>query len=355
VEIKHITRLAWEDLPGVESPFFARDLIERDCAAAASFGFFRINGLDDALRDYARWHSPHGLNTESRDSLNWLLDRVESGEYVLIHDAHGATAMGSVLHWSTDSDGGGEGYWSAAPGLPMLMRLEIDECLKKARRSDAPKCSGPERQWWGGLLDGRNRGGGGKGDAVAELDEFVPSSLLASGQSGGVRGVGSDAIKTADETSGTIGAAKGGTQFAATEPVAVSGSRAIDLGASYETGVRGLYGSTSRQPYTAVVNGQVVNGVADGVTRVGGQLTAVEAKFVESWGASLRNPASPIGNTPWAIAEQQAMMDQAVKYSANFRVGVVYHTNSVKFAAHYSQVFKDAGITNFKFVITPVK
>ena len=62
-----------------------------------------------------------------------------------------------------------------------------------------------------------------------------------------------------------------------------------------------------------------------------------------------------IGNKPWAIAEQQAMVNQAAKYSSYFPGGAIYHTNSAEFAAHYSQVSKDAGITNFKFVITPVK
>jgi filamentous hemagglutinin len=113
--------------------------------------------------------------------------------------------------------------------------------------------------------------------------------------------------------------------------------------------------NTSPYKYQTVVNGQVVNGVADGVTSIGGKTTAVEAKFVGNWSESIRNPASPIGNQPWAVAEQQAMVNQAAKYSANFEGGVIYHTNSAEFAAHYSQVFKDAGITNFQFVITPVK
>jgi filamentous hemagglutinin len=144
-------------------------------------------------------------------------------------------------------------------------------------------------------------------------------------------------------------------QFATTESLAVSGSRAIDLGASYETGVRGLYGNAEKITYQTVVNGQTVTGIADGVVSVGGKTTAIEAKFVEDWGASIRNPSSPIGNQPWAAAEQQAMVNQAAKYSSGFEGGVIYHTNSAELATYYSQVFKDAGITNFKFVITPVK
>jgi hypothetical protein len=147
-------------------------------------------------------------------------------------------------------------------------------------------------------------------------------------------------------------AAQGGMGFATTESVTVSGSRAIDLGKSYEAGVQGMYNGTPYK-YSTLVNGQEVNGIADTVTSVAGKQTAVEAKFVEDWATSLRNPASPVGNTPWAISEQQAMVNQATKYSSYFDGGVIYHTNSTELAAYYSQVFKDAGITNFKFVITP--
>lgn len=47
------------------------------------------------------------------------------------------------------------------------------------------------------------------------------------------------------------------------------------------------------------------------------------------------------------------MVDQAKKYSSGFEGGVIYHTNSPELAGHYSKVFADAGVTNFKFVITP--
>jgi filamentous hemagglutinin len=149
-------------------------------------------------------------------------------------------------------------------------------------------------------------------------------------------------------------AAKGGAQFTKTESIAISGSKATEIAKSYEAGVQGLY-KTAPQPYTTTVNGQTVSGIADGVITAGGQTTAIEAKFVGNWSESIRNPASPIGNTPWAIAEQQAMVNQAAKYTSYFEGGVIYHTNSAELATYYSQVFKDAGITNFKFVITPVK
>lgn len=188
MEIKHITRLTWDDLPSMEIPFFARSAIERDYAAGTS-GFYRITGLGEALRDYARWYSPYGSQTDSRDALKWLLDRVDNGEYVLVRtDSSWTAPMDSVLRWSTEDNRKGhpvprpgdkaigdlEGCWMADPGLPTLMYLGINECLEKARRSDKLECRAPEPQWWGGLLDGR-RWRGGKADAP-EVDEPKLSS-----------------------------------------------------------------------------------------------------------------------------------------------------------------------------------
>ncbi|MCL1826067.1 MAG: hypothetical protein FWG26_09065 [Betaproteobacteria bacterium] len=170
VEIKHISRLTWNDLPGIEIPFFARDTIGRDCSVNAPFGFFRIFGLGEALRDYARWYSPYGSQTELHDAIDWLLDQVERGEYVLIHkNSNWIAPMDSALRWSTEDNPNGyhvtrpgakaidypEGRWTAASGLPMFMRLQIEECLGKARRSDTPTNREPEREWWGGLLEGK--------------------------------------------------------------------------------------------------------------------------------------------------------------------------------------------------------
>ncbi|MCX2803319.1 RHS domain-containing protein, partial [Microbulbifer thermotolerans] len=144
--------------------------------------------------------------------------------------------------------------------------------------------------------------------------------------------------------------------FSTTDAVPVSGSRAIDLGQSYEVGVRGLYGDApfSQRQYEALVDGKWVSGVADNVVTIDDKSTAIEAKFVDDWAKSLRNPGSQNGSKPWALAEQQKMLHQARKYSAAFD-NVVYHTNSVDLATYYSKVFTDSGINNFKFVITPAK
>lgn len=72
---------------------------------------------------------------------------------------------------------------------------------------------------------------------------------------------------------------------------------------------------------------------------------------VDNWAASLRNPASSIGNKPFAVPEQAKMLAQAKKYSAAFQE-VIYRSNSPELVAHYTKVFKDAGIKNFRFILT---
>ncbi|WP_275760976.1 hemagglutinin [Ralstonia pseudosolanacearum] len=146
-------------------------------------------------------------------------------------------------------------------------------------------------------------------------------------------------------------------QFSTTDSVSVNGSRAVDKAQTYESAVQKMYNNAPHadREYTAIVNGQRVNGVADDVTTINGKVTAVEAKYVDDWSTSLRNPNSKYGKAPWAVAEQENMVAQAKKYSAGFEGGVVYHTNSPDLATYYSKVFSDAGIKSFKFVITPVK
>lgn len=52
----------------------------------------------------------------------------------------------------------------------------------------------------------------------------------------------------------------------------MSGSRAIDKVQSYEGGVRGMYGGNSafeERPFRTVVDGEIVNGVADDIAVIG--------------------------------------------------------------------------------------
>lgn len=140
-----------------------------------------------------------------------------------------------------------------------------------------------------------------------------------------------------------------------TESVTVSGGRAIDRGGSYEESIRGLYGNTTQtqRRYTTIVDGKRVNGIADDVAVIDGKKTAIEAKYVDNWSESIRNPSSNNGDRPWAVQEQNKMIEQAKKYSSGFQGGVIYHTNSTDLAQYYSKLFNDNGISNFKFIITP--
>ncbi|RXR08660.1 hemagglutinin repeat-containing protein [Pseudoxanthomonas composti] len=153
------------------------------------------------------------------------------------------------------------------------------------------------------------------------------------------------------------GAKASGQGLETTKPVTISGGRAIDKAQSYESGVRDIYGGVTyaERQFTTVVDGRRVNGVADNVTITDGKRTAVDAKFVEDWGSSIRNPSGSTGTKPWSIIEQAKMVDQAKKYSSGFEGGVIYHTNSQELASQYSKDFTEAGVENFKFVITPVR
>lgn len=142
-----------------------------------------------------------------------------------------------------------------------------------------------------------------------------------------------------------------------TQPVVVSGRRAIDASRAYEEGIRDLYGNQSLKPRKFPViteNGEAIK-IADEVVTIDGLDTAIEAKYVADWSLSLRNPASPMGQQSWAIEEQQKMLDQAKIYSNNFDGGVIYHTNSRDLAKHYTQIFQNIEGMHFKFIITPAK
>ena len=140
------------------------------------------------------------------------------------------------------------------------------------------------------------------------------------------------------------------------QEVSVSGNRAITQARSYEAAVRGQYPETAMKDrvFSTVVNGERVSGVPDTVAEIHSENTAVESKFVANWARSIRNPASSAGQTAWGRKAQESMVAQARKYADNFDGGVVYHTNSRELAAYYYRVFRAAGITKFRFIITLV-
>lgn len=139
-----------------------------------------------------------------------------------------------------------------------------------------------------------------------------------------------------------------------TDEVGVGSGRATAQARPYEANVRAPYPKTTfkARTFTAVVNGERTTGVADAV---GEDDTAADAKYVKNWAKSIRNPDSSIGKKPWATQEQERMVTQARKYGEGYKNGVVYHTNSRELALHYYRAFRDAGLTKFRFVITPAR
>ncbi|MCQ8279218.1 hypothetical protein NFI95_12260 [Acetobacteraceae bacterium KSS8] len=193
-------------------------------------------------------------------------------------------------------------------------------------------------------------GAAGEAEVAAAETVLVPETKVATATADAVRAVevGTEAERLASTA----------TTYETTKAVAVTGTKPSgDMAESYEAGVRGLNKGAplADRQYEAFVDGKWVNGTADDVILVSGKRTAIEAKFNSKWATSIRNPASPVGQKSWAPREEGTMIQQARKYSAGFEGGFIYHTNSIDLANHYTEVFKKAGITNFRFVITPVE
>lgn len=144
--------------------------------------------------------------------------------------------------------------------------------------------------------------------------------------------------------------------FPSTSPVYVSDARPRERGYDYEAEIRVQYGGDRhlRPPkFSTVRDGREVTGQADHVAIVNGKRTAIDAKYTDGWMASLRNPSSNVGEQPWSAKAQREMLVQAMKYTSAYEGGVIYHTNSVEFARFYSRIFREAGLKNYDFKITP--
>uniref|UniRef100_UPI0035644A92 RHS repeat domain-containing protein n=2 Tax=Bacteroides ovatus TaxID=28116 RepID=UPI0035644A92 len=129
---------------------------------------------------------------------------------------------------------------------------------------------------------------------------------------------------------------------------------ATNKGHDYENRIRKIYGDKPfrQRIFRIEKSGKSVKKVADNVTSVDGKSVAIEAKYVEDWAKSIRNPNSPIGNKPFAVAEQQNMIEQAKDYSAAFDE-VIYHTNSPELKEYYTRIFKSSGLDNVTIILTP--
>jgi len=180
---------------------------------------------------------------------------------------------------------------------------------------------------------------------------FSPGAARAIGEGG-------DVLASAAFTAGSTSIARGLIAPAArAAPVlrSVPTTPAVQANTwqEYETAVRNQYGAAAfrQRQYQAVVEGRVVNGVADVIPNAN---VAVEAKFVgrEGWSNSIRNPSSAIGDKPFAVNAQTEVLEQAQRYSAAFD-RVIYHSNDLSFIRYYSSVFGQAGLENVEFVYTP--
>lgn len=117
---------------------------------------------------------------------------------------------------------------------------------------------------------------------------------------------------------------------------------------------------TEEQAFKVYENGKLRAYRADATTVVAGRDVAVDAKYVDDWASSPRNPANDrpfLRNVDGTMSmdqqERANMLDQARRYSETFDGGAVYHTNSVDLASAWSRIFHDAGLNNIRFVITP--
>jgi len=130
--------------------------------------------------------------------------------------------------------------------------------------------------------------------------------------------------------------------------------RAIDRGHDYERRIRGLYGETSvsARQYRVFRDGRWATRNADNVARIDNMDVAIEAKWVDEWEGSIRNPSASVAQYPWAGDARQEMVGQARDYVDNFD-RVVYHTNSQDLIDYYSGVFADEGVIGVEFVLTP--
>jgi hypothetical protein len=102
-----------------------------------------------------------------------------------------------------------------------------------------------------------------------------------------------------------------------TEEIPASGAHATAQGKAYEAGIRSMYPKTTEEALRFGETGQYK---ADAVAEVFGKETAIDAKYVDEWGSSIRNPDSAIGDKSFAVEEQQQMLVQAKRYDEFFDV-----------------------------------
>ncbi len=149
-------------------------------------------------------------------------------------------------------------------------------------------------------------------EAAGRLPEFI-GGVAGEAVVGAAQRVAAPEIKVLTKAADVVRAAEAGakgerlasaaTTFETTKAVAVTDTKPSgDMAVSYETGIRGLNKGAplADRQYEVFVDGKWVNGTADDVILVGGKRMAIEAKFVNDWATSIRNPTSPVSSKSWA-------------------------------------------------------
>jgi hypothetical protein len=99
MELKRIEDLTWDDLPGVESSFFAHTKVRWDCDSLLAFSHSTIRGVESALNEYvsSQWYSSYHEHPK-RAAVGWLLEQVTCGKYIVVRKDY-SWNMDSVLRW----------------------------------------------------------------------------------------------------------------------------------------------------------------------------------------------------------------------------------------------------------------
>lgn len=123
MRLKRLEDIQWEDLPKIESPFFARGWVESNLQKKE--GPFQIEGLDNVLWD-GFGQSGTGWSEASPEHL---LDQVENGELFLIHDL-GSDPFEPVVRRAED-----DRTWELAGTYTLQVQFNLQRMFEQAAES----------------------------------------------------------------------------------------------------------------------------------------------------------------------------------------------------------------------------
>jgi hypothetical protein len=164
MEVKRYTDITWKDLPRIETPFFASSAVRHHFSGPLG-NQWATAGAEQAFRDFQPISV--GQQPDRHRMLEWLVQRVERGEVVVVENDSN-NPMRRVVQLQNKR-------WTAAPALPIFLRQEIERCLEVGRQNKSLNRGLPEEEWW--------KKEGGSGSPIAP--EHSPS--VSGGSSSGRR------------------------------------------------------------------------------------------------------------------------------------------------------------------------